>query len=736
MRSDAPTRSSALLLKRLLPAAVLLPVVVGALRYWAEQAGLFGTLVGVSLMALFTSLVLGALVASGAVAARRIELREGRLKQELALFGEFFNGSIDMFFVANLEGYFVKLNPACCSTLGYTPAELMAEPFMSFVHPDDREATTRELSSLADGIDTFAFENRYLCKNGSYKVIQWQSRSIADQGLIYAVARDVTELRAVENGLRDSQRRESLGVLAGGIAHDFNNLLVGILGNADLLARDLAGSPESELAEQIEVGARRAAELTRQMLAFSGKGRFVVEALSLPELVRDLVPLLESAISKKAKLNVDCPDGLPAMRGDATQIRQVVMNLVTNASDSLGEQSGTISVTVGEMYARTDYLEQLTAKGVLAEGHYLFMDVSDSGRGMDTATKARIFDPYFTTKFAGGLGLAAVSGIIEGHGGGLHLYTEVGVGSVFRLIFPAVGDRVEPPVARPSQIPRRGLKVLLADDEEIVRAIARRIENAGALTETCAPSVGCSRKNRTSCVPRIRSRCEHNGARPRQTADRPDGRYEVAATRSARGATVAAGVLRRPPVRCRLARVLHHVGRDQLLDRGRVGRCSDIPSITRSTTALLVSASAGRVTSGRCESRRSAATRRACPESTKPITERKWTPKICGPSVAKMPISDEPSRPPATTSATTTRLIATSSLCMNSSSPLCTKPTSICPSRISWSTSCTWYGRSCAIPSSSRPSFCARDASRAGVKRSSISARAYGCATSKTLKSG
>ena len=430
-------------MKRLLPAGVFLSIGVGLLRYAGEQAGLFGPLVGVILMVVFTVLVLGALLGAGAVTARRVENHDRQLNDSLSVFREFFNASIDMFVIASLDGYFLDLNPACSAILGHTSEDLKAEPFMSFVHPDDVDATMHELQKLSQGIDTISFENRYRCKDGSYRLIQWHSRTLVDQGLIYAVARDVTSLRSAEHELGERQRRESLGVLAGGIAHDFNNLLVGVIGNADVLARELAGSAQGESAEQIKVAGRRAADLTRQMLAYSGKGRFVVESLSMSALIHELVPLLGSVISKKAELTLTCPEGLSPIRGDATQIRQVVMNLLTNASDSLDDRSGTISVQVGEVDADAEYLSQFVAATDLTAGRYVFVEVSDTGRGMDETTRERIFDPYFTTKFTGsGLGLAAVHGIVEGHEGGLRIYSEPGLGTTFKILFPAAGGRV------------------------------------------------------------------------------------------------------------------------------------------------------------------------------------------------------------------------------------------------------------------------------------------------------
>ncbi|MGZ8701004.1 MAG: hybrid sensor histidine kinase/response regulator [Gaiellaceae bacterium] len=416
---------------------------------------------------------------------RRAEERDRRSRESLAVSREFIDRSIDMFCIANFEGFFTFTNPACTSILGYTPEEMQAEPFLNFVHPDDREPTLREMATLSEGIDTVAFDNRFRCKENSYKTIQWHSRPDVDQSLIYAVGRDVTELRAAQFKQHEGQRRESLGVLAGGVAHDFNNILVGIIGNADLLTRHLGDSPEAQMAAQIELSGRRAADLTRQILAYSGKGKFVVEPLSLSELVRELAPLLESVISKKAELTMTCPADVAAVQGDVTQIRQVVMNLITNASDSLDDRPGKISVIVGEVTADADYLSQFDATTKLSEGRYVFVEVSDTGRGMDASTKERIFDPYYTTKFTGsGLGLAAVRGIVEGHEGALRISTEPGFGSSFKLILPATASHVRhhAPFA-PATLPEH-LDVLLADDEDIVRALTKQMLTISGCTVT------------------------------------------------------------------------------------------------------------------------------------------------------------------------------------------------------------------------------------------------------------
>ena len=279
--------------------------------------------------------------------------------------------------------------------------------------------------------------------------------------------------RHLETQVLQAQKLESLGVLAGGIAHDFNNLLTGVLGNAQLAQYDLPPvSPVREYVEEIEQAARRAAELCRQMLAYSGKGRFVVQPIDLSEVVEEMGHLLEVSISKKAALKCDLAEGLPAITADATQIRQIILNLITNASEALGEHSGVISVSTGVMdcdrvYFRTTYLDE-----DLPEGRYVYVEVADTGCGMDQDTCGKIFEPFFTTKFTGrGLGLAAVLGIVRGHRGAIRVYSEPGEGTTFKVLFPAVDQPATPhrgETAAPEELRGTGT-VLLVEDEEHVR---------------------------------------------------------------------------------------------------------------------------------------------------------------------------------------------------------------------------------------------------------------------------
>ncbi|NLI48105.1 MAG: PAS domain S-box protein [Acidobacteria bacterium] len=287
----------------------------------------------------------------------------------------------------------------------------------------------------------------------------------------------------LERQLQHAQKLESLGVLAGGIAHDFNNLLMAILGNADLaLLETSTAHPARPYVEDIIKASLRAAGLCQQMLAYSGRGHFRIETLDLNEMVREMTDILEVSITKKAVLRYDLSPELPKVRGDATQLRQVVMNLITNASDALGDGSGVISLVTGTRHFRGGERFGVLQGEKLTPGRYVCLDVADTGCGMDAATQARLFDPFFSTKFTGrGLGMAAVLGIIRGHHGGIRVRSEPGRGTAVTVLLPPVENdepaagsaEVEPP-ARAEPWRWRGM-VLLVDDEEAVRALAERM---------------------------------------------------------------------------------------------------------------------------------------------------------------------------------------------------------------------------------------------------------------------
>jgi PAS domain S-box-containing protein len=298
-------------------------------------------------------------------------------------------------------------------------------------------------------------------------------RDTGNEGVVVTFT-DITERKRQEENLLQSAKLESLGVLAGGIAHDFNNILTGIIGNASLVLESLdRGDSNRDLLSEVVTAGERAADLTRQMLAFAGKGQFVIEPVDLSKAIQDISELLAATLPKPAKLKLALARQLSPVEADARQIQQLIFNLVLNAGEALGERAGTVTVETGVR----DLPAGAPAEppfGRLAPGRYVFAVVTDTGAGMDPATRARIFDPFFTTKFTGrGLGLAAALGIARAHHGAIRVESAPGRGSRFEVLLPAVETRVfhmpaagqiEGPDARP-----RTTTILVVDDEEVVR---------------------------------------------------------------------------------------------------------------------------------------------------------------------------------------------------------------------------------------------------------------------------
>ena len=288
------------------------------------------------------------------------------------------------------------------------------------------------------------------------------------------VARDEERVR-LESQVHQAQKLESLGLLAGGIAHDFNNLLVGVLSNASLALLDLdEHAPAREVVLEIERTAQRAADLTRQLLAYSGKGRFVVERVNLSELATEMSQLLRTVISKDATLQLDLDESLPEIHGDATQLRQVVMNLITNASDALHGRPGTVRIRTARSTLPRTSADTLRFGDPLPSGEIVHLEVTDSGCGMNRETAERIFDPFFSTKFTGrGLGLAATIGIVRGHHGQIAVSTAPGEGTRVSLAFPVAPALPQTAAPAGPQVTRahRGA-ALVVDDDQVVRNVS------------------------------------------------------------------------------------------------------------------------------------------------------------------------------------------------------------------------------------------------------------------------
>ena len=393
---------------------------------------------------------------------------EEALRDSEERFRSLFLQSPDAIFVESYEGNVLDVNPAACRLHGMTREQLLRTNVLELVPPATRPTLREGYAKVVSGEWTH-FESQSWTVAGASVPVDVRVSRITYGGkpaLLFHV-HDITERKRaeeerleIERRLQHTQKLESLGVMAGGIAHDFNNLLMAILGNLDLAISDLPPSaPVRENLCEAEKASRRAAELCRQMLAYSGRGRFVLDTIDLNDVLADIRRMLEVMVSKKVVLRYEYAAGLPPIEGDVTQLRQVIMNLVVNSSEAIGDKSGVISVTTGAMACDSDYLKSTWLQGPLPDGVYDYVEVADTGCGMDRDFISKIFDPFFTTKFAGrGLGLAAVLGIVRAHRGAIKVDSEPGKGATFRVLFP---------ISRASAAQRQ--------DEETVRTLAKRM---------------------------------------------------------------------------------------------------------------------------------------------------------------------------------------------------------------------------------------------------------------------
>ncbi|HKG34089.1 MAG TPA: ATP-binding protein [Gemmatimonadales bacterium] len=457
------------------------------------------------------------------------------VEAERLRYHELFDLAPDAYLVTNLAGIIDEANLSASRLLGIAREFLIGKALAAYITTDDRVRFRSLLSSRDRGGISRPLPFRVRARGGTslhveltYSIIdderrnpagfRWIVRDVTEQermarqirslntelesrvaertGALQAAQELSEELlrreqsarraaKASEAQSRHVQKLESIGVLAGGIAHDFNNLLHVILGNADIALSRLAGrSPAREPLEEVIRATIRAADLTRQMLAYSGKGAFVVRNLDLSNEVREMATLLRTAISKQATLVWELETGLPPVKADATQIRQIVMNLITNASDALQNAGGTITLRTGVLdRSQLDDPAFGTPVGEVEPAaarseEMVYLEVHDTGAGMTPDTLRRIFDPFFSTKFSGrGLGLAAVMGIVRSHQGLIRIRTEPERGTSFQVLLPSVAGKVtkqEKPSAARSEWRGEGT-ILVVEDEAEVREVAERI---------------------------------------------------------------------------------------------------------------------------------------------------------------------------------------------------------------------------------------------------------------------
>jgi len=388
------------------------------------------------------------------------------------------------------RGNITEFNPAAERLFGRSRTEVLGKSLAETLIPERlRDAHRQALSRFrADGPGPMhgrTVEMTALHADGTEVPVELAitSQHGADPPAFTGTIRDVSQRRAAESErqrlerqMLHAQKLESLGVLAGGIAHDFNNLLVSMLGNASLALEEL--EPDSAAlysVAQIERAAVRAAELTNQLLAYAGKGTLRRDSVDCAALVTEMAQLLETAVGRRGAIVYGCSP-VPAIEADPGQVRQVVMNLITNAADALGDGGGTITVCTGTVDADAELLGASLAGEQAVSGAYVFIDVADTGHGMDDTTRARIFDPFFTTKVSGhGLGLAAVLGIVRNHSGAVHVKSTTGIGTSIRVLLPQAGAAATEAGVPATTAPggwRGAGTVLVVDDEVEVREVA------------------------------------------------------------------------------------------------------------------------------------------------------------------------------------------------------------------------------------------------------------------------
>jgi PAS domain S-box-containing protein len=407
--------------------------------------------------------------------------RQNRIVQLAAIV----ESSNDAIFSTSLDGTITSWNRSAVGVFDYTESEILGKSVATLI-PDDRiDELPQVLGRIGKGEYVEAFDSVACGKDGKRVDVSLAISPVwdADGKLLGAstIARDITEQKRAEteraklqSQMLHAQKLESLGVLAGGIAHDFNNMLTSAMGYASLALLELPlDSPARPMLVEIENAAHRAAELTGQMLAYSGKGQFVIQPIRLDTLVNEMLRLLNTVVSKKANIVLDLNPVI--IQGDATQIRQVIMNVITNASDSLEGMIGEIQLRTGMRKVNGADLRTPHVPEAFPGGTCAFIEIRDNGCGMSEETLSRIFDPFFTTKFTGrGLGLAAVLGIVRGHHGTIKVESIPGKGTTFELFFPcAVAMASEGSDSDIDRLPRGQGTILVIEDEQNVRNFAQ-----------------------------------------------------------------------------------------------------------------------------------------------------------------------------------------------------------------------------------------------------------------------
>ena len=397
-----------------------------------------------------------------------------------------FDLSLDMLSIATFDGWFTQVNPAWTRCLGWTAEELTSRPLIEFVHPDDREATLATRSRILPGHPLRDFENRYVCKNGSFRWLSWSVHPQVDTRQVIGVVRDITdrkrdeaERQVLEARVVRAQRLEGIGTLAGGIAHDLNNVLTPIMLSIALLREELGTDASREALGTIEASARRGADMVRQVLSYARgvEGQRVV--LNLSAVMREVLKLVGERLMASVQINTSLPEHLWTFAGDSTQIQQVLLNLLLNARDAM-PGGGTVTISARNVTLRAVDIPEPDVPA----GAYLQIEVRDTGHGIPAEHLDKIFDPFFTTKGIGegsGLGLSTSHALVRSHGGFLQVESAPGMGTTFRVSIPASTEPAAPVLDRVPTMPQgSGECILVVDDEDAIRRLLQTtLQRAG-----------------------------------------------------------------------------------------------------------------------------------------------------------------------------------------------------------------------------------------------------------------
>ncbi len=425
---------------------------------------------------------------------------EKMLKKEHDRLQEFLNLSPSLFILLDKNGNIQHLNTTAFATLKCDNSVIGKNWFDSFVAPAQKETLQKHFEEMI-------YNKTILDKEDEVHIINQQNKErilILRHAFLYDTTGEISglicsgmditekiqtekEMQAMEEKIRQTQRLESIGILAGGMAHDFNNLLVGIIGNADLALMETApDSPANYYLKEIIRISKELTHLAQQLLAYAGKGKTFVKPISLTELIKNIETLIELSLPKKIAIKYDLEEKLPFIHADPTHIQQLIINLVLNAAEAIGEKSGVINIITKHMYCDTKYWQTTYFGENCKEGTYVYLEIIDNGSGISNDVKERMFEPFFTTKFIGrGLGLSAVAGIVRSHQGAIKVYTELGKGTSFKVFFPTIEETNTSPqktldfIKEEKQQPKNPKCILVVDDEKLVRETVKNMLEIG-----------------------------------------------------------------------------------------------------------------------------------------------------------------------------------------------------------------------------------------------------------------